>query len=73
MTSGAVLFWIEAMLFPISDPGLLSTFSSATTKTGTGKYKNVKKDIICLKENLEEYISESIYTSRLTDAMFGIH
>ena len=35
MTSGAALFWIEAMLPPTLDPDpeLLFTFSSATTST----------------------------------------
>lgn len=33
ITSGALLFWIEAMLVPTSDPELRSTLSRATTKT----------------------------------------
>jgi len=40
-TSGAVLFWIEAMLLPISDPELLSTFCNATTKTRTDSKEKV--------------------------------
>ena len=55
ITSGAALFWIEAILLPINDPELRSTFSNATTKTNvdieksdstTSLYRNKKNPLI---------------------------
>lgn len=63
MTSGAALFWIEAMLPPTLDPDpeLLSTFSNATTNTSK---KSNKRIVISRKNTHKLNQAERIYTSK---------
>lgn len=69
MTSGAALFWIEAMLPPTLDPDpeLLSTFSNATTNTSE---KLTRRYVISTqnthKLNQAERIHKSKHQSRNT-------